>query len=79
MKIISSHIFSTLKFQNLLETEIKHKKVYVYSRKNSKSLQAMERVLKEKHSTIAAIIIEPILQGAGGMRIYHKDYSNHPH
>jgi adenosylmethionine-8-amino-7-oxononanoate aminotransferase len=48
--------------------------VDVYSRKNSKSLQAMERVLKEKHSTIAAIIIEPILQGAGGMRIYHKDY-----
>ena len=30
MKIISSHIFSTLKFQNPAETEIKRKKVYMY-------------------------------------------------
>ena len=45
-----------------------------YNKKTSKSLQQMEKTLKELNSGIAAVIIEPILQGAGGMRIYHSDY-----
>ena len=46
----------------------------LYDRKTSKSLKQMENILKQKNSNIAGVIIEPILQGAGGMRIYHPDY-----
>lgn len=35
---------------------------------------AMEQTLAEHHQTIAAVIIEPLIQGAGGMRMYHPVY-----
>lgn len=37
-------------------------------------LKEMESVLKEKSNEICAVIIEPIVQGAGGMRFYHREY-----
>ncbi len=39
----------------------------------SKSLEALELILKENKDDIAAFIFEPLLQGAGGMRIYSPD------
>ncbi len=34
----------------------------------------MERTLAEYHREIAAVIVEPLIQGAGGMRMYHPVY-----
>ncbi|MGS0942090.1 adenosylmethionine--8-amino-7-oxononanoate transaminase [Pseudomonas luteola] len=34
----------------------------------------MEQTLAEHHQEVAAVIIEPLIQGAGGMRMYHPVY-----
>lgn len=34
----------------------------------------MEQTLDEHHGEIAAVIVEPLIQGAGGMRMYHPVY-----
>ncbi|WP_312592812.1 adenosylmethionine--8-amino-7-oxononanoate transaminase [Stutzerimonas nitrititolerans] len=34
----------------------------------------MEQTLAEHHREIAAVIVEPLIQGAGGMRMYHPVY-----
>ncbi|WP_217476021.1 adenosylmethionine--8-amino-7-oxononanoate transaminase [Stutzerimonas stutzeri] len=34
----------------------------------------MEQTLAEHHDQIAAVIVEPLIQGAGGMRMYHPVY-----
>ncbi|MDP6103102.1 MAG: adenosylmethionine--8-amino-7-oxononanoate transaminase [Gammaproteobacteria bacterium] len=38
------------------------------------ALNDLESTLKVNHNSIAAMILEPIVQGAGGMNIYDKDY-----
>ncbi len=40
----------------------------------SKDIEALLVKLEEKHKKIAAIILEPIVQGAGGMWFYSADY-----
>ena len=35
---------------------------------------AMEQTLAEHHHEVAAVIVEPLIQGAGGMRMYHPIY-----
>jgi len=38
------------------------------------ALKSLENELKERSDEIAALIVEPLIQGAGGMHMYHPEY-----
>ncbi|NPA28088.1 MAG: adenosylmethionine--8-amino-7-oxononanoate transaminase [Epsilonproteobacteria bacterium] len=40
----------------------------------NEALEALENILKKEHKNIAAFIVEPLIQGAGNMHMYHPFY-----
>ncbi len=45
-----------------------------YEEWQDESFAGMRRLVEENHETICAVILEPIVQGAGGMYFYHPEY-----
>lgn len=41
---------------------------------NIDDIKALRNTLEQHHKSVAAIILEPVVQGAGGMRFYSADY-----
>lgn len=65
------HLFSGLLAQQFF---IDEPKVEFNQPWDERDIQPLKACLEQNHQQVAALILEPIVQGAGGMRFYHPEY-----
>lgn len=57
-----------------LYTGILPQNIFAPAPQDDSAIETFDDLLAKNHETIAAVILEPIVQGAGGMRIYSPEY-----
>mmetsp|Transcript_6473 Transcript_6473/g.11899 ORF Transcript_6473/g.11899 Transcript_6473/m.11899 type:complete len:441 (-) Transcript_6473:908-2230(-) len=63
-------------FQSVLPVQIfcKRPEVKFHEEWDEADIEELAQLMEERHDEIAAVILEPIVQGAGGMRFYSPQY-----